>query len=139
MTIFTIMFFVSRVIIYMYITEVTGPKNALHRWWGCCSFFKRLKIKLKIPIDRFQSCDQQLCKLLGIKESFNRWKEFNSHRIFFEHKYGCRSIVLYTNMASMMSWENNLLADQSPTSILMLQMVIQAITSWWFWLSIWFN
>ena len=40
-------------------------------------------------IDRFHSSGQQLCKLLGIKESFNMWKEFNSHRIFF----------LYTNMA----------------------------------------
>ena len=26
---------------------------------------------------------QQLCKLLGIKESFNMWKEFNSQMIFF--------------------------------------------------------
>ena len=40
-------------------------------------------------VDRFQSRGQQLCKLLGIKESFNMWKEFNSHRIF-----------LYTNMAA---------------------------------------
>ena len=38
-------------------------------------------------IDRFQSRGQQLCKLLGIKESFNLWKESNSHRNF-----------LYTNI-----------------------------------------
>ena len=37
-------------------------------------------------------------KLLGIKGSFNMWKEFNSHRIFFIHKHGRRFIVLYTNM-----------------------------------------
>ena len=51
-------------------------------------------------IDRFQSRGQQLCKLLGIKESFNMWKEFNSHRIFFVHKHGSRFIILYTNMAA---------------------------------------
>ena len=39
-------------------------------------------------IDRFRSRGQQLCKLLGIKESFYMWKEFNSHRIFVVHKYG---------------------------------------------------
>ena len=51
-------------------------------------------------IDRFQSCGQQLCKLLGIKESFNMWQEFSSYRIFFVHKQGPRFIVLYTNMAA---------------------------------------
>ena len=57
-------------------------------------------------IDRFQSRGQQqlLCKLLGIKESLNMWKEFNSHRIFFctqtwppihcfVHKYGRRDVM----------------------------------------------
>ena len=48
-------------------------------------------------------------KLLGIKESFNMSKEFNSHRIFFIHKHGRRFIVLYTNMAVVMSCENDLL------------------------------
>ena len=48
-------------------------------------------------------------KLLGIKGSFNMWKEFNSHRIFFIHKHGRRFIVLYTNMAVVMSCENDLL------------------------------
>ena len=51
-------------------------------------------------IDRFQSRGQQLCKLLGIKQSFNMWKEYNSQRIFFVHKHGRRFIVLYTNMAA---------------------------------------
>ena len=48
-------------------------------------------------------------KLLGIKESFNMSKEFNSHRIFFIHKHGRRFIVLYTNMAVVMSCENDVL------------------------------
>ena len=48
-------------------------------------------------------------KLLGIKESFIMWKEFNSHRIFFIHKHGRRFIVSYTNMAVVMSCENDLL------------------------------
>ena len=48
-------------------------------------------------------------KLLGIKESFNMSKEFNSNRIFFIHKHGRRFIVLYTNMAVVMSCENDLL------------------------------
>ena len=60
-------------------------------------------------IDRFQSRDQELCKLLGIKESFSIWKEFSSHRIFFVHKHGRRFIVLYTNMATVTSCENDLL------------------------------
>ena len=51
-------------------------------------------------IDRFQSGGQQLCRLLGIKESFNMWKEYNSQRIFFVHKYGRRFNVLYRNMAA---------------------------------------
>ena len=46
--------------------------------------------------------------LLGIKESFNMWKEFNSHIIFFVHKHGRRFIVLYTNMAAVTSFENDL-------------------------------
>ena len=59
-------------------------------------------------IDRFQSRGQELCKLLGIKESFNMWREFNCHRIFFVHKHGRRFIVLYTNMAALMLCKNNL-------------------------------
>ena len=74
--------------------------------WCTC----KVVILLIKPIDRFHSRGQQLCKLLGIKESFNMWKEFNSHRIFFfAHKQGRRSIVLYTNMASVTSCENDLL------------------------------
>jgi len=45
------------------------------------------------PIDRFQSRGRQLCKLLGIKESFNRWKEFDYYRIFFVHKHGRRDVM----------------------------------------------
>ena len=59
-------------------------------------------------IDRFQSRGQKLCKLLGIKESLNMWKEFNSHRIFLVHKHGRRFILLYTNMAAVTSCENAL-------------------------------
>ena len=54
-------------------------------------------------IDRFQSRGRQLCKLPGAKESFNLWKEFNCHRIFFiktwppipcfVHKCGCRDVM----------------------------------------------
>ena len=40
-------------------------------------------------IDRFNSGGQQLYKLLGIKESFNMWKEFN-----------CTEFFLYTNMTA---------------------------------------
>ena len=47
------------------------------------------------------------------KRSFNIWKEFNSHRIFFVHKYGRRSIVLYTNMAAVTSCENDLFMIQN--------------------------
>ena len=56
-------------------------------------------------IDRFQSRGQQLSKLIGIKESFNMWKEFSSRKIFFGtqkkwppihcfvHKYGRRDVM----------------------------------------------
>ena len=60
-------------------------------------------------IDHFQSRGQELCKLLVIKESLNMLKEFNSHRIFFVDKHGRRFIVLYINMATVMSCENDLL------------------------------
>ena len=73
--------------------------NATHAVIGRCPW----------SIDRFQSRGQQLYKLLGIKESFNMWKEFNSHRIFFVHKHGRRFIVLHTNMAAVTSCENDLL------------------------------
>ena len=74
---------------------------------------KRLAVKTVFLIkgcfiDRFQSRGQQLCKLLGIRESLNMWKEFNSHRIFFVHKHGRRFIVLYTNVAAVTSCENDL-------------------------------
>ena len=51
---------------------------------------------------------QQLCKFLGTKECFYMRKEFNSRRIFPVHRNGGHFIVLYINMASMTSWENNL-------------------------------
>ena len=57
-------------------------------------------------IDHLHSCDQvPLCKFLGRKECFYRKKEFNPHRIFFliRHQNGRRCIVLYTNMAAVMS------------------------------------
>ena len=59
-------------------------------------------------IDRFESRGQQLCKLLGIKESFSMRKAFNSHRIFFVYKHGRRFIVLCTNIAAVTSCENDL-------------------------------
>ena len=73
------------------------------------SFHGRRRCRTVRSQDRFQSRGQQLCKLLGVKESFNMWKEFNSHRIFFVHKHGRRVIVLYTNMAVVTSCENDLL------------------------------
>ena len=36
------------------------------------------------------------------------WKEYNSDKIFFVHKHGRRFIVLYTNMASVTSYVNDL-------------------------------
>ena len=71
------------------------------------NFYGNIKCK-NIDTDGFQSRGQQLCKLLGIKQSFNMWKEFNSHRIFFVHKQGRWFIVLYTNMAAVTSCENDL-------------------------------
>ena len=47
----------------------------------------------KTSIDRFQSRGQQLCKLLGIIESFNMRIKFKSHWIFFVHKHASRRDV----------------------------------------------
>ena len=47
----------------------------------------------KTSIDRFQSRGQQLCKFLGIIESFNMRIKFKSHRIFFVHKHASRRDV----------------------------------------------
>ena len=63
----------------------------------------------EFAIDSFQSRGQQLCKLLGIKESFKLWEEFNSYRILFVHKHGRRFIVLFINMAAVTSCENEIL------------------------------
>ena len=58
-------------------------------------------------IDRFQSRGQQLCKLLGIKESFNLWKSpiptgfFGTHTWppihCFAHKHGRRDVMWSTD------------------------------------------
>ena len=73
--------------------------------------FKSSPLWLDYAEDRFQSRGQQLCKLLGIKESFNMRKEFNSHRIFFwytsmatqihcfVHKYGHRDVMWKRSIA----------------------------------------
>ena len=66
--------------------------------------WKTLLMAVNLVVDRFQSRGQQLCKLLGIKESFNMGKEFNSRRICFctkawpslhclVHKYGRRDVM----------------------------------------------
>ena len=60
-------------------------------------------------LDRFHSRGQQLCKFIGIKESFYIRKEFNSHRIGLVNQNGRRFIVWYTNMAAVTSCENDLL------------------------------
>ena len=67
---------------------------------GCGVYFS-VTFSWASPLS-LQSRGQQLCKLLGIKE-------FNSHTIFFVHKHVRRFIVLYTNMAAVMSCENDLL------------------------------
>ena len=40
-----------------------------------------------------------------MREEFKR----NLHKIFFVHQHGCRFIVLYTNIAAVMSSENDLI------------------------------
>ena len=70
---------------------------------------------LKAAIDRFQSRGQQLCKLLGIKESFNM-SEFKAHRIFwgtqtwppihcFVHKFGRRDLLWKRSIDNPLSWK----------------------------------
>ena len=70
---------------------------------------------LKAAIDRFQSRGQQLCKLLGIKESFNM-SEFKAHRIFlgtqtwppihwFVHKFGLRDLMWKRSIDNPLSWK----------------------------------
>ena len=44
----------------------------------------------------------------GIKQIFNLRKEFNFYKMFFVHKHGRWFIVLYTNMATVTSCENDL-------------------------------
>ena len=68
----------------------------------------RTSLEVRIITISFQSRGQQLCKLLGIEETFNMWKEFDSHWIFFVHKHDRWFIVLYTNMAVVTSCENDL-------------------------------
>ena len=70
---------------------------------------------LKAAIDRFHSRGQQLCKLLGIKESFNM-SEFKAHRIFlgtqtwppihcFVHKFGRRDLMWKRSIDNPLSWK----------------------------------
>ena len=54
----------------------------------------------------------------GTKEIFNLWKEFNSYRMFFVHKHGRWFIVLYTNMATVTSCENDLYISSLICSLL---------------------
>ena len=68
----------------------------------------RTSLEVRIITISFQSRGQQLCRLLGIKETFNMWIEFDSHRIFFVHEHDRRFIVLYTNVAVVASCENDL-------------------------------
>ena len=71
--------------------------NATHAVIGRCPW----------SIDRFQSRGQQLCKLLGIKESFNMWKSPIPTGFFgtytwppihcFAHKHGRRDVMWSTD------------------------------------------
>ena len=47
-----------------------------------------------VPIERFYSRGQHLCKFIGTKESVCIRKEFNSHRTGLGHQHGRRFIVL---------------------------------------------
>ena len=47
------------------VTDAVGSRVARENRWGQGFTFAPL------PIDRFKSRGQQLCKMLGIKESFN--------------------------------------------------------------------
>ena len=49
---------------------------------------------------------QQLFKFLGTKENFNMRNKFSPLRTFSVHQYGRHFIVLYTNMATVTSYEN---------------------------------
>ena len=65
-------------------------------------------VSFQAGIDRFQSRGQQFCKLLGIKESFNMWTEFNSHRFFCTRIWPPIHCLVH-NMAALTSCENDLL------------------------------
>ena len=63
-------------------------------WWKSWSIYRAFSVTWSAAMQ----------KLLGIKGSFNMWKEFNSHRIFFYtqtwppihcfvHKYGRRDVM----------------------------------------------
>ena len=72
---------------------------------------------------------QHLCKFIGTKESICIRKEFNSRRICLRHQHGCRFIVLDTNMATVTSCENALLAQLcSDNSIQILLNLTQFMT-----------
>ena len=79
----------------------------------CFTIFTSPIIHFVDPANRsFSVTLSAALQLLGIKESFSMWKEFNSHRIF-SHKHGRRFVVLYTNMAAVTSCENDLLSSIS--------------------------
>ena len=89
-------------------------------WFLKIRLIKRVHVcifidSLKAAIDRFQSRGQQLCKLLGIKESFNM-SEFKAHRIFlgtqtwppihcFVHKFGRRDLLWKRSIDNPLSWK----------------------------------
>ena len=66
-----------------------------------------------LNIERFHSRGQHLWKFTGTKGSVCIRKEFNSHRICFEHQHGRRFIVWDTNMAAVTSCENVLFTSVS--------------------------
>ena len=87
----------------------------------CKSFTNIMRERLAKPvlfskflnIERFHSRGQHLWIFTGTKESVYIRKEFNSHRICFEHQHGRRFIVWDTNIAAVTSCENVLFTSVS--------------------------
>ena len=72
-----------------------------------CGFYPSAK-------DRFHLRGRQLYKCIRTKKSqFYMRKEFYPHRTFVVHRHNRHFIVLYTNMAAVTSYENDLLLSYS--------------------------
>ena len=64
---------------------IRSVQKSVMRMRSSIVFFVAVVVGAELPLERFLSRDQQLCKLIGTKEGFYIRKRFNPHRTGLEH------------------------------------------------------